>query len=359
MPLSIDQLLTQLVSVKGVSDLHFKVGSPPLLRIDGELKPAKFSKLSPKNTEDIAMSLLNEEQKEMFEGKNVKDIDTAYSVPGVARFRVNIFRQRGTLGIVLRKIPLKVPNLDELGIPEVVKKLAMEERGLILVTGVTGSGKSSTLAGVISHINERKRVHILTIEDPVEFLYNDKLAAINQREVGLDTSSFAVALRAALRQDPDVILVGEMRDMETIEIAIRAAETGHLVMSTLHTLDATETVNRIIDSFPPNQQTQIRYQLASTLKGIISQRLLPRKDEQGRVVAVEMMVTTELIKDYIIDPAQTSKIRDAIESGRDQYGMQSFDQCLKELYTNGKITLETALGASSSPADFQRSLLFS
>ncbi|RMH71678.1 MAG: type IV pilus twitching motility protein PilT [Gemmatimonadetes bacterium] len=354
--MNINDFLAQLVRIDGVSDLHFKVGSPPLLRINGELRPAKFQKLTPQNTRDIALSLVNENVREKFD--ELRDFDTAYSVPGVARFRVNLFRQRGTLGVVLRKIPLEVPTLDKLGMPETIKKLAMEERGMVLVTGVTGSGKSSTLAGMINHINQHKRVHILTIEDPIEFLYSDNMAAINQREVGLDTESFATSLRAALRQDPDVILVGEMRDVETISIAIKAAETGHLVFSTLHTLDATETVNRIIDSFPPHQQGQIRYQLASTLKGVISQRLLPRSDGRGRIAAVEVMVCTELIKEYIIDPDKTMKIKDAIENGKMQYGMQSFDQHLTELYRNNDITLETAVAAAASPADFQRALMF-
>lgn len=354
--MNINEFLAQLTRIEGVSDLHFKVGSPPLLRINGELRPAKFQKLSPSNTRDIAMSMLNDEMRDEFD--NLKDIDTAYSVPGVARFRVNIFRQRGTLGVVMRKIPLEVPTLDALGLPEVIKKLAMEERGMVLVTGITGSGKSSTLAGMITHINNNKRVHILTIEDPVEFLYSDKMAAINQREVGLDTNSFSTALRAALRQDPDVILVGEMRDVETISIAIKAAETGHLVFSTLHTLDATETINRIIDSFPPHQQTQVRYQLAATLKGIISQRLLSRRDGRGRIAAVEVMVSTELIKEYIVDHEKTLKIKDAIEGGKAQYGMQSFDQHLTELYKGNFISLETAVAAAASPADFQRALTF-
>jgi twitching motility protein PilT len=351
----VDKLLSSLVKEE-VSDLHFKTGSPPLLRVKGELVPANFRKLSPQDTEVLAKSLLTQKEWESFQSKS--EYDTSYSVTGISRFRVNMFRQRGSIALVFRIIPYAVPSINELGLPEKVKELALEPRGLILVTGITGSGKSTTLASMINYINNTKKAHIITIEDPIEFLYEDKLCSINQREVGKDTENFTTALRAALRQDPDIILVGEMRDVETISIAIKAAETGHLVMSTLHTTDAASTINRIIDSFPPHQQFQVRLQLAANIRGIISQRLLPRKDGKGRIIAVELLVSTKTIQAYIEEPEKTALIKDMIEAGRSQYGMQSFDQALTELYNSGKITLETALSASDNPADFKRALLF-
>jgi twitching motility protein PilT len=351
----VDKLLISLLK-EDVSDLHFKAGSPPLLRAKGELIPANFRKLTPQDTEILAKSLLSPKEWEGFQSKS--EYDTSYSIPGISRFRVNLFRQRGSIALVFRVIPYTIPSIEELGLPPKVKELALEPRGLILVTGITGSGKSTTLAAMINYINTTKKAHIITIEDPIEFLYEDKLCSINQREVGKDTENFSTALRAALRQDPDIILVGEMRDTETISIAIKAAETGHLVMSTLHTTDAGSTINRIIDSFPPHQQLQVRLQLAANIKGIISQRLLPRKDEKGRVVAVELLISTKTIQAYIEEPEKTSLIKEVIEAGRTQYGMQSFDQALTDLYNSGKITLETALSASDNPADFKRALLF-
>jgi twitching motility protein PilT len=279
-------------------------------------------------------------------------MDLSYGVPGLGRFRVSVYMQRGTIGMVFRSIPYNIPSLDSLNLPPVLKKLAMEERGLILVTGTTGSGKSTTLAAIIDYVNQARTCNIITVEDPVEYLHKDKKSIISQREIGFDTLSFANALRGALRQDPDVILVGEMRDMETIETALTAAETGHLVMSTLHTLDATETINRIIAVFPPFQQRQIRIQLSSVIKGVISQRLVPRADGKGRVPAVEVMIATNRIRECIDDKEKTKQIHDAIAQGFISYGMQTFDQSLMQLYTKQLITYDEALRQSTNPDDF-------
>ncbi|MEW6571633.1 MAG: type IV pilus twitching motility protein PilT [Nitrospirota bacterium] len=333
------------------SDLHIKVGSPPILRIYGELTPlTSEKKVSNDDAVDIAANVMSPAQLEAFKKKN--DIDLAYSVPGLGRFRCNIFMQRGTVGVVFRVIPMRIPTIDELHLPEVLRKLAMEPRGLILVTGTTGSGKSTTLAAMIDLINSNRTEHIVTIEDPIEYLHRDKKSIVNQREVGSDTESFGKALRQALRQDPDIILVGEMRDFETIQTSLVAAETGHLVLSTLHTIDATETVNRIIAVFPPYQHKQVRMQLASVLKGIISMRLVPRADEKGRVPAVEVLVATETIKDCVLDPDKTKLIPDVIEQGTIHYGMQTFDQSLFGLFKSGLITYEEALKRATKPDDF-------
>ena len=281
----------------------------------------------------MAASIMSTAQRQKF--KDSQELDLAYSVAGLGRFRCNVFQQRGTIGVVLRVIPVKVMNLDELGLPQVMKKIANEERGLVLVTGTTGSGKSTSLAAMIDHINASRTAHIITIEDPIEYLHRDKQCIINQREIGVDTRSFAYALRSALRQDPDVILVGEMRDMETIETAMHAAETGHLVFSTLHTLDATETINRIISVFPPHQQKQIRLQLASVLNAAIAQRLIPRQDGTGRSPGVEVLVATPFIKDCIVDKDKTHLIAGAIAQGTSQYGMQTFDQSIFSLFQQG------------------------
>lgn len=336
---------------RNASDLHLKVGSPPIMRIDGELVPLEgMNRISQEDAIKIASTVMSPNQRELFKRK--LDIDLAYSVPGLGRFRCNVFIQRGTIGLVFRVIPMKVPTIDELNLPEVLKKIALEPRGLILVTGTTGSGKSTTLASMIDHINTNRTYNIITIEDPIEYLHRDKKSIINQREVGSDTESFSKALRAALRQDPDVVLVGEMRDFETIQTALIAAETGHLVLSTLHTTDATETVNRIIAVFPPYQHKQVRIQLASVLKAVISMRLVPRADGNGRVPAVEVMITTETIKDCILDPEKTKLIPDVIAKGKIHYGMQTFDQSLYDLYKNGLITYEEALRRASNPDDF-------
>jgi twitching motility protein PilT len=334
------------------SDTHLKVGSHPVLRIDGRLQVmTEFKRMMQEDTIAMAFSMMSSRQKERF--KQNLEIDIAYSVPGLGRFRCAIFQQRGSVGMVLRLIPARIQTFKELMLPPVLERISEEQRGLVLVTGTTGSGKSTTLASMIDYINARRVEHVMTIEDPIEFLHRDKKSIINQREVEVDTRGFSVALRSALRQDPDVILVGEMRDYETIETALLAAETGHLVLSTLHTLDATETVNRIIAVFPPHQQKQIRIQLAAVIKSIISMRLLPRADGLGRVPAIEVLIATAYIRDCIENKEKTKLIRDAIHQGTSQYGMQTFDQSLYLLYKNGLITLEEALRRASNPDEFK------
>lgn len=337
---------------KGASDLHLKVGSHPVVRINGKLVPLTDQKrLMQEDTIAMAFSTMESKQKEKFKAN--LELDIAYSVPGLGRFRVNIFQQRGTVGIVARVIPIGIKTIKELLLPVVLEKIAAEPRGLILCTGTTGSGKSTTLAAMIDQINSTRTEHIITVEDPIEFLHRDKKSIVNQREVGIDTRSFASALRAALREDPDVILVGEMRDYETIETAMMAAETGHLVLSTLHTLDATETVNRVISVFPPHQQKQVRLQLAAVLKAVISLRLLPKADGSGRVPASEVMICTSTIRDCVENKEKTKLIRDYIEQGFSQYGMQTFDQSLFSLYKDGLITLDEALRRATNPDEFK------
>ena len=340
------------VAVKSkASDVHLKAGVPPILRVHGSLIPIKnHERLAPDEIARAALRIMNDAQKESF--KNNHQLDLAYSVPGLGRFRVNIFQQRGAVGIVLRVIPIKIQTFEELNLPKVLETVANEVRGLVLVTGVTGSGKSTTLAAVLDHINNHKSCHVISAEDPIEFLHRDKRCIINQREIGVDALGFSEALRGALRQDPDIIMVGEMRDLETIEIALTAAETGHLVLSTLHTIDAMETVNRIVSVFPPYQQKQIRIQLAGVIKAIISQRLMPTKDGQGRVPAVEVMVSTGRIRECIEDKEKTKDIADAISKGYTTYGMQTFDQSIMSLLNKGLISYEEALRQASNPADF-------
>lgn len=344
--------LLRIASERNASDLHLKVGNHPIIRVHGELIPlVELKRLVPEETIAMAYSIMNNQQKEKFK-KNM-EIDMAYSVPGLGRFRCNIFYQRGAIGLVLRIIPSKVKTIRELLLPPVLEEICMEKRGLVLVTGTTGSGKTTTLSAMIDYINTHRVEHIITIEDPIEYLHRDKKSIVNQREVGVDTESFAVALRSALREDPDVILVGEMRDYETIETAIVAAETGHLVMSTLHTLDAPETINRVISVFPPYHHKQVRIQLASVLKAVISMRLLPRADGNGRVPAVEVMTTTPFIRDCITNKEKTHLIREAIKQGVSQYGMQTFDQSLFRLYEAKLITLEEALKWASNPDELK------
>jgi twitching motility protein PilT len=351
MPVKIDELL-RVATQFGASDLHCKAGSQPFMRIGGELRPIlNAPRLTQEDTLDMAFSMMSNRQKQRF--KEVSEADIAYGVSGLGRFRANIFQQRGTVGMVLRVIPDRVRTITELGLPPVIERIAEEQRGLILVTGTTGSGKSTTLAAMIDYINAKRGGHIITIEDPIEFLHRDKKSFVTQREVDVDTRSFAEALRGALRQDPDVILVGEMRDHETIETALTAAETGHLVLSTLHTLDATETVRRIVSSFPPHLQKSVRIQLAGILRAVISMRLVRSAEGAGRVPAAEVMVSTGLIRDYIINEEKTSLIRDAIAAGTSQYGMQTFDQSLFSLHQAGLITLEEALRGSSNPDEFR------
>jgi twitching motility protein PilT len=344
--------ILKTASERKASDVHLKVGAHPIIRVDGQLIGlVEYKRLMQEDTIAMAFSMMSSQQKEKF--KQFLEIDIAYSVPGLGRFRCNIFQQRGSVGLVLRLIPARILNIRELLLPPVLEKISDEERGLVLVTGPTGSGKSTTLAAMIDYVNARRNTHIVTIEDPIEFLHRDKKAIINQREVEVDTRAFAVAMRAALRQDPDVILVGEMRDFETIETALLAAETGHLVLSTLHTLDATETINRIISVFPPHQQKQIRIQLAAVLKSVVSMRLLPRADGLGRVPAVEVLISTAYIRDCIEQKEKTKLIRDAIASGTSQYGMQTFDQSLYGLYKSGLITLDEALRRATNPDELR------
>lgn len=348
--MEINELLKAAISNQA-SDLHIKVGSPPILRIRGELEPmVSEERVSQQDAMKIASTVMSPGQRDIFKQKN--EIDLAYSVPGLGRFRCNVFIQRGTIGAVFRVIPMRIPTFEELYLPEVLKKISMEERGLILVTGTTGSGKSTTLAAMLDYINMNKTCNIITIEDPIEYLHRDKKSIVNQREIGSDTESFGKALRSALRQDPDVILVGEMRDFETIQTALTAAETGHLVFSTLHTIDATETVNRIIAVFPPYQHKQVRIQLSSVIKGIISMRLMPKADGKGRVPAVEVLIGTATVKDCILDQDKTKLIPDVLTQGKILYGMQTFDQSLFDFFKSGMITYEEALRRATNPDDF-------
>ena len=351
MALKIDDLLRVACS-HNASDLHLKVGAFPVMRIGGELHPVENApRLKPEDSLDMAFSMMSNRQKQRF--KEVSEVDIGYGVSGLGRFRANIFQQRGTVSIVLRVIPDHNKSVAQLGLPPVIEKIAEERRGLILVTGATGSGKSTTLASMIDCINSTRSGHIVTIEDPIEFLHRDKQSFVTQREVDVDTRSFAEALRGALRQDPDVILVGEMRDHETIETALTAAETGHLVLSTLHTLDATETITRIVSSFPAHQQKSVRIQLAGILKAVISMRLVRAAKGAGRVPAIEVLVSTAFIRDHIINEEKTYLVREAIAAGTSQYGMQTFDQSLFHLLQAGLISQEEALHNATNPDEFK------
>jgi twitching motility protein PilT len=335
----------------GASDLHLKVGSCPMMRVRGALTPALADRrLTHDDMLAMANAVLPTHHRERF--KNKHEVDLAYSVSGLGRFRCNAFQQRGTVGMVFRVIPMEVASIDALSLPPVLKKIAAEQRGLVLVTGTTGSGKTTTLASMVDEINATRTAHIMTLEDPIEYLHRDKLSMINQREIGADTETFSQALRSALRQDPDVILVGEMRDHETIDTALLAAETGHLVFSTLHTLDATETINRITAVFPPHQQKQVRLQLASVLKAVISLRLIPKADGKSRAPAAEILITTPLIRDCIVDKEKTHLIHNAIAQGTSQYGMQTFDQSIFSLFERGLVSYEEALRWASNVDEF-------
>ena len=348
--MDINDVLKQAVEMSA-SDVHIKIGLPPVIRRFGALIPLRDrERLTNDDISSMAYSLMNQNQQAKFDTTN--EIDLAYGLSGVARFRVNCFRQRGSYGMVFRIVPTDPPSLDDLHLPEVIKKISLERKGLILVTGTTGSGKSTTLAAMVNHINTYRNCHVITIEDPIEFLHKDKKCIINQREVGADTNSFAMALRAALRQDPDVILVGEMRDRETIEIALTAAETGHLVLSTLHTLDAMETIMRIVSQYPPHQHLQVRLQLAGVIKAVISQRLLPKIDGQGVVPAAEILVSTGRIRECITDETRTADIPDAIAEGLVAYGMQTFDQSLMALVKEGSVSYNEAMRQATNPNDF-------
>ncbi|HSD79145.1 MAG TPA: PilT/PilU family type 4a pilus ATPase [Solirubrobacteraceae bacterium] len=352
MALDLHAALTHLVQVGG-SDLHLKVPARPAIRLNGTLAPlAGTEPLHPDETEAIVRRMIGADEAKLREFQESGEVDLAYSLEGVARFRVNAFRQRGSASLVIRTIPFLIRSFEELGLPPVMRTLAEEERGIILLTGTTGSGKSTTLAAMIDHINNVMAKHIVTIEDPIEFLHKDKRSLINQREVGEDTGSFKQALRRVLRQDPDVILIGEMRDEETVHTALSAAETGHLVFSTVHTVDAVETVNRLIDFFPPHMHQQVRAMLAGTLKGAISQRLVKTADGSGRVAVCEVLRMTGRVRDMIMDPTQTGRLHEVIADGA-YYGMQSFDQALFGHVKAGRITMEEALKAATSPNDFK------
>ncbi len=343
--------LLKMTFERKASDLHLKVGVPPILRIDGRLTPIETEKrLTQEDALAISSGIMNATQKAKYKERN--ELDMAYAVPGLGRFRVNVFQQRGSVGMVFRMVPAKILNFEDLMLPAVLSKIALEQRGLILVTGTTGSGKSTTLAAMIDYINTARTANIVTIEDPIEFLHRDKKSIVNQREIGSDTLSFGDALRSALRQDPDVILVGEMRDFETISIALTAAETGHLVLSTLHTVDAAETINRVISVFPPYQQKQVRMQFAAVVKGIVSQRLVARADGSGRIPAAEVMLGTLSIREAIIDETKTRQIPSIIAAGHSHYGMQTFDQSLLIHYNKGLITYEEAILMASNADDF-------
>jgi twitching motility protein PilT len=351
MAFDLEAALRRVIEIDG-SDLHLKVPSRPLIRHLGHLEPIpETDELTPEDTEAAVRELLNEPAK-LEEFMSEHEVDFSYSLPGCSRFRVNAFRQRGVVSLVARAVPHEIRSIEQLGLPDVISQIADEERGIILVTGTTGSGKSSTLAAMIDQINRFHARHIVTIEDPIEFLHRDKRSILNQREVGADTASFKRALRRVLRQDPDVILVGEMRDEETVSTALSAAETGHLVLSTLHTVDAPETVNRIIDFFPPHMNMQVRAMLAGTMKAVISQRLVKRADGQGRVACCEVLRMTGRVRDMIMNPEETGKLVDVISEGA-YYGMQTFDQALLAHVQGGRVTMEEAIRAASSPHDFK------
>ncbi len=339
------------------SDIHFKPGMPAAFRIQKQLRPTSGEPLTGADTKDIAGFVIRE--KDVLDTLDtLQDFDTSYMVTGMARFRVNIFRQKGELALVLRTIPDQVPTFEDLLLPPQVEDLANYEHGLVLITGATGTGKSSTLASIIRHINANRSCHIITIEDPVEFVHQNNRSSVSQREVRTDTSDFNRALRAALRQDPDVILVGEMRDLETIDIALKAAETGHMVYSTVHTPDVSKTIGRLIGVFPREEQNMVRIRLAENLRGIMSQRLVPRADVSGMIVATELMKMTGTVEDAIRNPELTPNIKDIMEKSREQYGMMSFDQSLTDLYRGGLITLQTAKRFASNASDFERALHF-
>ena len=340
---------------RGASDLHIKAGDAFRARIHGKLVPLTKQALTPDQTKQIALHLIsNEDDKKRLD--TMTDYDCSWFADGIGRFRVNIMKQRGSFMIVMRVIPLDVPTFEKLRLPPILAKVADAERGMILVTGVTGSGKSSTMAAMINYMNQKSNRHILTLENPIEFLHKDISSAITQREIGFDTSDFKQGLKSALRQDPDVIMIGEMRDAETIDTAMKAAETGHLLISTLHTADATATINRVMAMFPPGEQEVVRMRLAESLHAVVSQRLLPRADGKGRAVAAEVLINTPAVKDMIADGKRIGEIKDYMEASREQYGMQSFDQALADLVTSNTVTFHAAMAAASRPSDFELKL---
>ena len=353
-PRGIEQIIKAAID-RGASDLHIKAGDVFRARIDGKLVPLTKQRLTPEQTKAIALRLIpNEDDRGRID--ELHEYDCSWGVPGVGRFRVNILRQRSSFMIVMRVIPFDIPTFESLKLPPVLGTIAAAERGLILVTGVTGSGKSSTMAAIVNHINQTQQKHVVTLENPIEFLHRDINCSITQREIGVDTDDFASGLRATLRQDPDVILIGEMRDVETVETALKAAETGHLVISTLHTPDAATTVGRLVAMFPPEQQEIARVRLAEALQGVVSQRLLPRADGHGRAAAVEIMICSDTARDLIKDPSLTGELHAYIRDARDQYGMQTFDQHLVDLVAGEVVTYETALAAATDPAHFAQQL---
>jgi twitching motility protein PilT len=344
------KLVLQEMIRRNGSDLHLKVGRPPTIRVDGELESLEQPPLRPEDLKILAEQLMTPRQVKQFAEE--KECDFAIGVPGIGRFRVNVYQQRGSLCYAMRAIPYQARTLAELHLPTVLEEIAMKPRGLVLVTGVTGSGKSTALAAMIQHINEKRRANVITIEDPIEFLHRDINSHINQREVGTDTSTFGQALRRVLRQDPDVILIGEIRDLETLDTALKAADTGHLVFSTLHTTDATQTINRVLSFYPPHQQAEVRFSLASALQAVVSLRLVPRSDKAGRIPAAEVLINTAAVRDNIRDMERMLNIPDLIREGTVQYGMQSFDQSLMQHYSRGVISYESAVFYATSPAEF-------
>jgi twitching motility protein PilT len=348
-PFNFKAVLQQLVQ-RNASDLHLKVGRPPTLRLHGELVPLEGASLRPEDLKGLAEQLMTPRQVKEFTDN--KECDFAIGVPGIGRFRCNVYQQRGSLCYAMRAIPYQAKTLDELNLPKVLEEIALKPRGLVLVTGITGSGKSTALAAMIQHVNEHRRANVITIEDPIEFLHRDINCNINQREVGTDTATFAQALRRVLRQDPDVILIGEIRDLETLDTALKAADTGHLVFSTLHTTDTTQTINRVLSFYPPHQQAEVRFSLASALQAVVSLRLVPRADKPGRVPAVEVLINTQTVRDQIRDMDKTLNIPDLIKEGTIQYGMQSFDQSLMSYYSQGIISYESAVFYATSPSEF-------
>jgi twitching motility protein PilT len=342
-------VLQQLVQ-RNASDLHLKVGRPPTLRLHGELVPLDQPALKPEDLKSLAEQLMTPRQVKEFTDN--KECDFAIGVPGIGRFRCNVYQQRGSLCYAMRSIPYQAKTLRELNLPPVLEEISLRPRGLVLVTGITGSGKSTALAAMIQHLNEHRRANVITIEDPIEFLHRDINCNINQREVGTDTATFGQALRRVLRQDPDVILIGEIRDLETLDTALKAADTGHLVFSTLHTTDATQTINRVLSFYPPHQQAEVRFSLASALQAVVSLRLVPRADKPGRVPACEVLINTQTVRDQIRDMDKTLNIPDLIKEGTVQYGMQSFDQALMRYYSQGIISYESAVFYATSPSEF-------
>jgi twitching motility protein PilT len=344
------KLVLQTMVQQGGSDLHLKIGRPPTMRLNGELVPMDLPPLKPEDLRSVGEQIIPPKQRKEFD--EAKDADFAIGVPGIGRFRVNVYQQRGSLAYAFRAIAFQAMTMEELNLPPVLKEIAMKPRGLVLVTGITGSGKSTALASMLHYVNEQKHANIITIEDPIEFLHRDINCHINQREVGTDTVSFAQALRRVLRQDPDIIMIGEIRDQETLEIALKAADTGHMVFSTLHTMDASQTINRVLSFYPPNEQADIRFQLSTALQAVVSLRLVPRADRPGRIPACEILVNSAAVQDNIRDANKALSIPDLIREGTVQYGMQSFDQSLMNWYQKGVISYEAALAASTSPAEF-------